>query len=71
MWEHYKRTFWGMQTVIFIVTIVVFAWSRLASLTGLFFLTMQFSSLLGAAWGKRLQHKFEMGNGQTQLSSHR
>jgi hypothetical protein len=57
MWEQYKKTFWGMQMLIVLVTGTVLAWRHIWSLAGLFFITMQVAAVLGAMWGNRLQIK--------------
>jgi hypothetical protein len=56
MLEQYKRTFVGMQMVIFLVTAGMFLllqhdWALCLK----FFATMQVASLMGATWGQRLK----------------
>ena len=56
MWEQYRKTFFGMQAVIWLVTAVVYLffghqWRMAAT----FFLVMQFSSLSGAIWAARIR----------------
>jgi hypothetical protein len=53
----YKKTFWGMQAVIAVVCLMIWAISHSRDLAGLFFVVMQASSLLGASWGTRLKNK--------------
>ena len=55
MWAHYKKTFVGMQAVIWLVTLAVYVffgqqWRTAAT----FFLVMQFSAVSGAVWAARL-----------------
>ena len=55
MWEQYRRTFFGVQTVIALVAISVYIffghqWLHAAA----FFAVMQVSAVVGAAWGARL-----------------
>lgn len=61
MWEHYKRTAVTIQLVIGTVTVAIFAWSGVASLAALFFVTMQIASMIGAAWAARLKTKVLRG----------
>ena len=61
MWEQYRKTAVGIQIVIAIVSIAVAIWSRNLSVTGLFFVTMQLSAVLGAAWATRLHRLQERG----------
>jgi Na+/melibiose symporter-like transporter len=58
MWQHYRKTFNGMQIVIAMVTVAIyFGMGRLPALAGLFFLTMQAGALIGAAWAARLKRR--------------
>src|SRR5664279_2013498 len=59
MWDQYKKTLAGMQTVILLVTLLVFAWSHLWTLAAVFFAVMQTTSALGAMWGYRLKRKLQ------------
>jgi uncharacterized membrane protein YfcA len=59
MWDHYKRTFVGMQLVISIVTALVFLVSHYWVHAIVFFVVMQLGSVAGAVWGKRLKRKLE------------
>ena len=56
MWEQYKKTFTGMQIVIWLVTGTVYLFFghewRMATT---FFLVMQFSALSGAVWASRIR----------------
>jgi len=55
MWEQYKRTFVRMQTVIVLVTVVMWVMSRTWQVGMTFFLVMQVGSIAGAIWGTRLR----------------
>ena len=57
MWEHYKRTFVGIQAVIVVVSGGVLALTHSGWAALLFFVTMQVGSLSGAMWAQRLKHK--------------
>ena len=55
MWDHYKKTFRGIQIVIWLVTLSVYVffgrqWQQAAT----FFLFMQVSAVMGAVWAARL-----------------
>ena len=55
MWEHYKKTFKGIQVVIWLVAIAVYVffgrqWQQAAT----FFVFMQISAVMGAVWAARL-----------------
>ena len=55
MWEHYKKTFAGMQIMIWAVTACVYMffgrdWQRAA----VFLVVMQLSGVIGAVWAARL-----------------
>jgi len=60
MWEHYKKRFWGMQALIAAVVGGMF-WmaGRNPAVAGMFLLTMEVSSVLGAAWASRLKKKYQ------------
>ena len=56
MWEHYKKTFLGIQAVIWIVTISVYLFfGRDWQLAAGFFLVMQFGAVSGSLWAVRLR----------------
>jgi uncharacterized membrane protein YfcA len=59
MWDLYKRTLVGMQTMILLVTLLVFMWSHLWTHAVVFFAIMQTGSALGAMWGTRLRRKLQ------------
>jgi hypothetical protein len=59
MWDHYKRTFVGVQLVIAIVTALVFLASHYWVHAAMFFLFMQIGSVGGAVWGNRLRRKLQ------------
>jgi hypothetical protein len=62
MWEHYKRTFFGMQVVIALITAWIYLSYRLVPAALIFFLVMQVGSVLGAAWAQRLRRKVEVAS---------
>jgi uncharacterized membrane protein YfcA len=57
MLDQYRKTFVGMQIVIFVVTALVFLWSHFWVHAIAFFVMMQAGSILGALWGHRLKRK--------------
>jgi hypothetical protein len=57
IFEQYKKTFWGMQTVMLAAALIIWAVSHSRDLAGLFYLVMQGSSFIGASWATRLKHK--------------
>jgi hypothetical protein len=59
MWEQYRKTVWGMQVLIAVVTCGVLAWSHVFGMAALFFVTMQIAAVVGAMWGMRLKDKVE------------
>ncbi len=69
IFEQYKKTFWGMQVVIVVAALMIWAISHSASLAGLFFVVMQGSSMIGASWAIRLKTKVARDAGIT-LSRH-
>jgi hypothetical protein len=50
-----------------VVTIIVMSWTRSATFTFAFFVTMQIGAGLGAAWGYQLKQKFR----RSELSARR
>lgn len=60
MWEHYKKTFGRMQTVIALVTGAVFlGLQQMWFVTATFFLVMQVGAVVGAMWASRLKRKLQ------------
>jgi hypothetical protein len=58
MWEQYRKTFVGMQAVIFAVTCGMYlAYRQLWVVAVMFFVTMQVSAVVGAMWATRLRRK--------------
>jgi hypothetical protein len=60
MWQHYQKTFAGMQIMIAVVTAGIYFFvgrQMVAALT--FFIVMQIGALLGAAWAARLRRAME------------
>ena len=62
MLDQYKKTFAPTQAVIAMIALAVFRLSHSWSLAGLFFLTMQVSAVIGAAWALRLRGKLLQGH---------
>ena len=64
MWEHYRKTFFGMQAVIWLVTIVVYLFfGQQWRMAATFFLVMQFSAVSGAVWAARLRARVNRQSG--------
>jgi hypothetical protein len=60
MWQHYQRTFAGMQIMIAVVTVgIYFFLGRQMAAAVMFFIVMQIGALLGAAWAARLRRLME------------
>ena len=59
MLERYKKTFKGMQIVIWLVTIGVLVLTRRLNIAAGFFVMMQGGAILGAMWGARLKRLFD------------
>ena len=59
MMERYKKTFWGMQAVIWLIAFGVLAWAHMWSLAALFFVTMQIGAVVGAMWATRLKNRLD------------
>ena len=55
MWEHYRKTFMGMQIVIALVTIGVYLLLGQLAQAAVFFLVMQISAVMGAVWAARIK----------------
>jgi hypothetical protein len=58
MWEQYKKSLWGMQLVMALVSAVLYlrvyrAWQP----TLVFYAVLQISSVLGVYWGLRLRQR--------------
>ena len=62
MLDQYKRTFIGMQVVIFLVTAGMYLLlQHNVTLCAKFFFTMQVASVMGAVWGQRLKSRTRAG----------
>jgi hypothetical protein len=56
MWQHYRRTFAGMQIMIAVVAFGIYLlMGRQIVAAVTFFMVMQIGALLGAAWAARLR----------------
>ena len=64
MWEHYKKTFLGMQIVMWLVAGLVLVWTHLWIVSSVFLITMQIGAVLGAMWAVRLKRMFGGVRGQ-------
>jgi hypothetical protein len=53
MWQHYRKTFVGMQMLIWAVAIAALFFFGPMPAT-LFFIVMQISAVMGAVWAARL-----------------
>jgi hypothetical protein len=63
--DTYKKTFWRMQAVMLLASLMIWAISHSRDLAGLFFVVMQVSSLIGASWATRLKNKVDRETGMT------
>ncbi|HVY25107.1 MAG TPA: hypothetical protein VHB79_01095 [Polyangiaceae bacterium] len=63
--DTYKKTFWRMQVVMALASLMIWAISHSRDLAGLFFVVMQASSLIGASWATRLKNKIARESGMT------
>jgi hypothetical protein len=60
MWAHYRKTFWTMQLMMFLVAVAVFfATPHLWIAAGTFLVIMQLGAVVGAAWAARLKQKLQ------------
>jgi hypothetical protein len=59
MWEHYKKSFWGMQLVIALMTLAAcrFAYHHVAP-TIEFFAILQVASVFGGYWAFRIKQRY-------------
>lgn len=63
--DTYKKTFWRMQAVMLVASLMIWAISHSRDLAGLFFVVMQVSSLIGASWAARLKNKVARESGMS------
>jgi hypothetical protein len=63
--EQYKKTFWRIQSVIVVASLMIWSVSHSRDLAGLFFVVMQGSSMIGASWATRLKNKIAREGGMT------
>jgi hypothetical protein len=55
VWEHYKKTFTGMQVLIWAVAAIVYLFfGHSLQRAGAFLVVMQFSAVIGAVWAARI-----------------
>lgn len=58
MWEQYKKTLWGMQLVVALVTVgVYFRFYHHWFPTLQFFAVLQIAGVAGAYWGSQLKKR--------------
>jgi hypothetical protein len=58
MWEQYRKTLWGMQLVIAMITFIVYRGMHHWVPSLVFFTTMQIAAVVGAMWATRLRRLF-------------
>ena len=59
MWEHYKKSFWGMQLVIALITLAAYRFGyRSAGQAVEFFAVLQVASLFGGYWAFRIKQRY-------------
>ena len=69
MWQQYRKTFAGMQTVILLVAVGVYFFTGKSAINAaMCFVFMQLGSILGAAWAVRLKTKVAARQEQLPLS---
>lgn len=60
MWEQYRKTFWGMQLVIALVTLAVYLRFYQHWLPTLqFFVILQIAGVAGGYWGSQLKKRVQ------------
>jgi hypothetical protein len=59
MWEQYKKTFLGMQMVMWLITGGVVLRTHRLFVAAVFLVVMQLSAIVGAMWGARLKNKLQ------------
>jgi len=69
IFEQYKKTFWGMQTVMLFAFLLIWGISHSLGLAALFLAVMQGASMIGASWAVRLKHKVARESGGMLRSS--
>jgi hypothetical protein len=55
MLDQYKKTFWGTQAIIAVVTLAVHLRTHRLDVSLAFFTAMQLGAILGAFWAARLR----------------
>lgn len=63
--ETYRKTFWRMQAIMLVASLMIWVISHSRDLAALFFIVMQVSSLIGASWATRLKNKVARESGMT------
>jgi cobalamin synthase len=59
MWEQYKKTFLGMQIVMWVIAAGVLLGTHRLFAAAVFLAVMQVSAVFGAMWGARLKSKLQ------------
>ncbi len=59
MWEQYKKTFVGMQIVMWFIAGGVLLRTHRLLVAVVFLVVMQLSAIVGAMWGLRLKNKLQ------------
>ncbi len=59
MWEQYKKTFLGMQIVMWLIAAGVLLSTHRLFAAAVFLVVMQLGAVLGAMWGARLKSKLQ------------
>jgi hypothetical protein len=59
MWDQYRKTVRGMQTMILLVCIGLYLATHVIAVAAVFFVAMQVSAVLGAMWAYRLRRKID------------
>jgi len=68
MWEHYRKTFFGMQAVIWLVALSVYVFfGQQWRMAMTFFLVMQFSAISGAVWAARIRAMVQRQTGMARV----
>jgi hypothetical protein len=57
MWEHYRKTFVGIQSMIVVITGGMLYLSHSLTIAAVFLLIMETGAVVGAMWAQRLKHK--------------
>jgi len=67
MLERYRRTFYGTQSIIAVVTAAIFFQLRVWQTAAVFFAVMQVGAVVGALWAGSLKRRIEQGQNKLVL----